>query len=198
MDSVDLRRLEDAVEEVCGWAGIGLSPMHLSIKLSHVILMNMKYKSQPSSEKLRERALGRRCVEVERKWQWLLRDWKFGCFFLFVCLFGFGFAVQLEQKCSNWTAKWFIKCYLSFIVNEWVVWLLQSEVSNTYRFLPFVPAAKWQDKEIHLVTFFKTSISSFLLRQTVSALPSGLAWTPVSFLCFYTVITGCPPPPRHQ
>lgn len=86
MDSVDLRRLEDVVEEVSGWAGIGLSPMHLSIKLSHVILMNMKYKSQPSREKLRERALGRRCVEVERKWQWLLRDGKFTCFFS-VCLF---------------------------------------------------------------------------------------------------------------
>lgn len=53
MDSVDFQGVEGGVEEVSSRAGIGLSLMHLSIKLSKVILMNMNYKAQSSWGKLR-------------------------------------------------------------------------------------------------------------------------------------------------
>lgn len=71
--------------------------MHLSIKLSHVILMNMKFKSQPSwgkkkkkknekVERERVRLVGGES-EVKRKCESLHRDKKFCCvFFLFLPL----------------------------------------------------------------------------------------------------------------
>lgn len=75
--------------------------MHLSIKLSHVILMNMKFKSQPSEKKVeRERA---RLVggesEVKRKRKSLHREEKFCCFFYL-------YSTSLGTKeGSKWTAN---------------------------------------------------------------------------------------------
>lgn len=65
--------------------------MHLSIKLSHVILMNMKFKSQPSRGKKKKKEgkkVERERVhlvggesEVKRKQKSLHREEKFCCFF---------------------------------------------------------------------------------------------------------------------
>lgn len=62
--------------------------MHLSIKLSHVILMNMKFKSQPSEKKLRGRE--RAWSEVRVKWRGngslCIGKKSFAVFFIYILL----------------------------------------------------------------------------------------------------------------
>lgn len=103
MNSLDLRGLEDVVDEVSGWAGIGLPPMHLSIKLSQVILMNMKYKAKSSWDKLRDGVCAQGCKEVNRecKRQSLCTCGKFSCVVCLMVMTLWGLTSHLRTKTST-------------------------------------------------------------------------------------------------
>lgn len=146
MDSLDLRWLEDGVEEVSGWGGIGFPLMHLSIKLSHVILMNMKYKAQSSREKSRDGA-ALRGVSWKRNnnvcW------WMKNLVVLFVCFYFVGTKIIKKKDILTHQSS---EGDPQKVAHFWSGPPVPTN-SNKFYFLPFVRRAKRKVRQSYLLTF---------------------------------------------
>lgn len=204
MDSLDLRWLEDVVEEDSGWGGIGFPLMHLSIKLSHVILMNMKYKAQSSREKSRDSTL-LRGVSWKRNNNlcWCMKK----LVVLFVCLVLLCGSQNNKKKMFRLTShlkviRKKVAHFRSFLYKQVDHQFPQMNDSRKFYFLPLSKkqnerlgrAASWHfELPASVFWFTLTCCVFFLVKANIF---STSLWTHMNSgqpLCFHMIITACPP-----